>query len=280
MSLLAGQSWDVISPIVPTTLNYSVGWWVGDIGYRRPQLRLTKGFAFNKDTRLQFELAAARTIGDSNIFGPGDTGEDADFPSMQGRLSLAFPGLTKNKTILGLSGHWGQEEYDYNTDCDEDEVDTWSLNFDATVPLLDWLMLKGTIWTGENLDAYLGGIAQGIVVSYLDTDDILRREVNATSFKGTFVDVDPIASSGGWAQLGFGPFNKWKFNLGYSIDDPKDKDVPDGSRIRNQSWFGNAIYSLNEAVELGLELSYWDTDYKAMADGDSVRIQTAVTYKF
>ena len=38
--VLAGQTSDVISPLVPTTVNYAVAWWAGDIGYRRPQIRL------------------------------------------------------------------------------------------------------------------------------------------------------------------------------------------------------------------------------------------------
>ena len=37
--LLAGQTWDVISPLCPGVLFYSVGWDGGNIGYRRPQFR-------------------------------------------------------------------------------------------------------------------------------------------------------------------------------------------------------------------------------------------------
>ena len=37
--LLAGQTWDVISPLCPGVLFYSVGWDAGNIGYRRPQFR-------------------------------------------------------------------------------------------------------------------------------------------------------------------------------------------------------------------------------------------------
>ena len=37
--LLAGQTWDVISPLFPSMLMYSVGWDAGDIGYRRAQVR-------------------------------------------------------------------------------------------------------------------------------------------------------------------------------------------------------------------------------------------------
>ncbi|MCP4378295.1 MAG: hypothetical protein GY794_19235, partial [bacterium] len=41
LSVLAGQTWDVISPLNPGTLNYTVQWWGGNIGVRRPQVRVT-----------------------------------------------------------------------------------------------------------------------------------------------------------------------------------------------------------------------------------------------
>ncbi len=37
--LLVGQTSDVISPLIPGTLNYSVGWAGGNIGFRRTQFR-------------------------------------------------------------------------------------------------------------------------------------------------------------------------------------------------------------------------------------------------
>ena len=258
-SLLAGQTSDVISPLVPSTINYPVAWWAGDIGYRRPQVRLTKGFEVGEESRLQFQVAAARTIGDDGPFGSTwDTGEDAGFPTVQGRAAWSFPLLGGRKTTLGVSGHYGQEEYDLDESDDNEDLDTWSANLDLTLPLCDWLTFKGELWTGENLDAYLGGIAQG---------------VNKTT-------LEEIESTGGWAALSFGPFDQWRFNVGGSIDDPDDNDLNDGDRSQNLSYWGNVLYDLNEAVQLGLELSYWDTEYKNQEDGDSVRIQSSLTYKF
>ncbi|MFH1739992.1 MAG: DcaP family trimeric outer membrane transporter [bacterium] len=278
-SILAGQTSDVISPLVAPTLNYTVGWWVGDIGYRRPQLRFSKGYDVSEDTSLLFQLAAARTIGDSGPFSPGDTGEDAGFPSLQGRTAFSFPFLTDKMTTVGVSGHWGEEEYDFDNSDHNENIDTWSLNLDLSVPLLDWLSFQGTLFTGENLDAYLGGIAQGIVVTSNDAGAI-KRVVNANNFAGTFLDAEGIESSGGWAALSLGPFDDWRFNFGASIDNPEDDDLPAGARARNAAIFGNALYNLNEAVEWGLELSYWDTEYKTLEDGDSMRIQTSLSYKF
>ena len=38
--ILAGQTSDVLSPLVPNTVNYTVLWNCGNIGYRRPQIQL------------------------------------------------------------------------------------------------------------------------------------------------------------------------------------------------------------------------------------------------
>lgn len=257
-SILAGQTSDVISPLCPYTLNYSVAWWVGNIGYRRPQFRLTKGFDVSGGSHLVFQAAAARTIGDDIAFDPGDTGEDTGFPTLQGRTALSFPFLTGEKATVGVSGHWGQEEFDMDGSDNNKKFDSWSANVDVTLPLFQWLTAKGEFWTGENLDDYLGGIGQG---------------VNHTK-------MDEIQSAGGWVALSLGPFGRWHYNLGAGLDDPDNGDLSDGDRTRNCAVWGNVIYDVNEAVQAGIELSRWDTDYKNLEDGDSVRVQTSLIYRF
>ncbi|UCD56941.1 MAG: hypothetical protein JSV16_14145 [Candidatus Hydrogenedentota bacterium] len=185
-SILAGQTSDVISPLCPYTLNYSVAWWVGNIGYRRPQFRLTKGFDLGEANSVLLQGAASRTIGDDIPYDPGDTGEDAGFPTLQGRAALSFPFLTNERATVGISGHWGEEEFDLDNADSNEDLDSWSINLDFTFPIRYWLTLKGELWTGENLDSYLGGIGQGI-------NQVKREE---------------IASVGGWAALSFGPFGR------------------------------------------------------------------------
>jgi len=277
VSILAGQTSDVISPLVPPTLNYTVGWWVGDIGYRRPQLRVTKGISVSDDSSMQLQLAAARSIGDNTPFGMGaDTGEDAGFPSVQGRAAVTFPFLAGKKSSVGISGHWGEEEYDFDNADNNEELATWSANLDVKVPICNWLTFSGEVWTGENVDAYLGGVAQGVVV-----ESNAGMFVNGIGWDGQgFVDAEEVESCGGWIALAFGPFDQWSYGVGASVDDPKNGDLPDGARTGNMSYWGNVKYSLNEAVLIGLELSYWDTEYKRADDGDSVRVQTSFIYQF
>lgn len=258
-SLLAGQTTDLMSPLFPDTLNYSILWWSGNPGYRRPQLRLTKEFDVRDNSNFILQGALARTIGDTGTgFDPGDTGEDSGFPTLQGRAAYSFPLLTEKKTTVGISGHWGEEEYDIDNTGTSIDYDTWSGNIDLTLPVVKKLAFKGELWTGENLDTYFAGIGQGV-------NTTLQREIGAT---------------GGWVALNLGPFNKWRFNFGGGVDNPDDDDLSDGSRSKNVSIFGNVLYDINESVQTGLEISHWKTDYKNMENGDSIRIQSSLIYKF
>ena len=53
--LLAGQTWDVISPLNPGMLMYSVGWEAGNIGYRRAQLRAERYVALSDSQLLTLQ---------------------------------------------------------------------------------------------------------------------------------------------------------------------------------------------------------------------------------
>jgi len=258
LTLLAGQTWDVISPLIPTTLNYTVLWDVGNIGYRRPQVRLTKDHQLNDEVSLKFEGAISRTIGrlDATV---SESGEDAGFPTVQGRVAVTFPWLLAGDTTIGVSGHRGREEYDTSATTNVDH-DTWSINVDLVQPIRSWVTLKAEAFTGENLSSYLGGIGQGVN--------------NATNKE--------ISSKGGWAAASFGPWDDWSFTAGISIDDVDSDDMVGDTRGRtlNRAVFANAIRTLNEHASVGFELSQWRTDYKGSGDADDVRLQAAVKYKF
>jgi len=266
-NIIAGQTSDVISPLNPSTLNYTVLWDGGNIGYRRPQIRLTKGFAISRDVDLTLEGAIARSIGDdetSSVAGQ-KSGEDSGFPTFQGRASLTFPWFGYKPTTIGVSGHWGEEEYD-NTSAttSDEEFDSWSFNIDMTQPINEWLTIKGEYFTGENLDTYFGGIGQGV------------RTDGATPT--TY--LEKISSTGGWFAAGLGPWGKYRFNVGMGIDNVDRNDVNAGQRTLNRAIFGNIIYSINKNTEVGFELSHWRTRYKSDGDADDLRAQTSFIYKF
>ena len=259
-NIIAGQTHDVISPLYPSTVNYSVGWWTGNIGYRRPQIRLTKELGFVTGGYLKLEGALARTIGEDSITGT-DSGEDAGFPTLQGRASITVEMFADREATVGLSGHWGEEEFDIAADGQDKEFNTWSMNLDYTQPICSKVEIKAELFTGENLDAYLGGIGQGVTISGLN-------------------QYEEISSKGGWIAAGLGPWDNKRYNVGIAMDNVERGNVNDGDRTSNHSVFGNVYCALNEQTDIAFELSHWRTEYRGPGDGDSLRAQMALIYKF
>jgi hypothetical protein len=95
-SFLAGQTWDVISPVNPYTINL-VAWWSGNIGYRRPQIRVTKVFSMGEASQCSIALAILRTIGPKSEFATVDSGADSGLPTVQGRLAFKLPSSPRSR---------------------------------------------------------------------------------------------------------------------------------------------------------------------------------------
>ncbi|MHC4120547.1 MAG: DcaP family trimeric outer membrane transporter [Planctomycetota bacterium] len=262
-SVIAGQTSDVISPLYPTTVNYSVGWWTGNIGYRRPQIRLTKDVETDSGRDVKLEGAVTRTIGRDSIAlaGTTDSGEDSGRPTLQGRVSTTVDLFDVAPSAIGVSAHYGTEEYDTAPDGSSEDFRTWSLNVDLVQPVNEWLEIKSEVFTGENLNAYLGGIGQGVTL------------FGPNQF-------DEIGSTGGWMAASLGPWDDRQYNIGIAIDDVDRGDVNNGARTSNRSIFANMFWAISRNVDWALELSHWRTNYAGPGDADSFRIQTAFIYKF
>jgi hypothetical protein len=259
VSLLAGQTSDVISPLFPYMLNYTVAWWSGNIGYRRPQVRLSKDWALADEVTLATAICLSRTSAHSSTFDPAHAGEDSESPIGQGRVGLSFPVFGRHVAI-GVSGHTGHEEIPLGEDAVERKFSTWSANVDVLVPLCSFAAVKGEWWQGENLDHFLGGIGYGV--------------------NETVGDERTVSAEGGWLAMELGPWHRCRFNVGAGVDNPDDADLTEGSRSRNLSYWGNVVYSVIDPVEVGFELSHWETDYIGKADGDATRAQMSFMYYF
>ena len=281
LSILGGQDIDTISPLVAETINYTVLWWVGNIGYRRPQLRVTKGFGLGGDFRLELQAAAARAVGrvalfNNKDFSPGDSGEDSGFPTAQGRIALTFPFVGPTPATVGVSGHYGQEELDYDAENGHVTLDSWSVNFDATMPVTKWLRIKGEGFAGADLDVYLGGIGQGVTI-------IKGTVPNPAPPPDTLEVLDrayEVHSYGGWLIANVGPFGDWNFNAGAAADNPENSDLVAGDRTLNYTYFGNFLVKVYQTTQFGLEVSWWRTDYKQKEAGDSLRVQATMIFNF
>ena len=129
--ILAGQTWDVIAPLNPGMLMYSVGWGGGNIGYRRPQVRLERYIACSDDTMLILQSSINANIANDTLF--PEQGTRPGWPTIEGRaaLKLGPRGPECDPVEIGVSGHIGS--WVYNVAPVGNFVrSTWSANADVS----------------------------------------------------------------------------------------------------------------------------------------------------
>jgi hypothetical protein len=265
MDILAGQTADVISPIVPTTLNYIVLWKSGDIGYRRPQIRVTKAVQVGAGSELELQLAATRSMG--AVLGGG---EKTGTPSFQGRLAYGTD-IMGYPAVIGVSGLMGKEEITYADslgNTTDFELDQSVVAVDVTLPLGQMLSLKGQYFTGKNLAHYLGGVGQGFAL--VPVEDSRDSE------------LEEIEASGWWAQLTLKPTKTWQFNVGAGVDDPEipDDDMAGNKYEKNTTYYGNALWSVAPSATIGAEYAMFETEYVGGEKYENSRVQLSFMYKF
>jgi len=261
-SLRAGQDWDTLITVSPRTVNCTSLKDTGALGNRRPQLRLSRAIKLAKHTLLLAKVAASRTVGEDRDDGGQDDGSDAGFPTVQGNLCLETRLLTEKPTKISISGHFGTETLDACTNdtitaTDVDTYHTYSVIGSLVFPIHSRVSLHGTIWQGENLDAYYGGIGQGI-----------NTKLNTG-----------IAAKGGWAQVLINITRQLNWNIGYGMDAPDEADLNAKNRSRNQVLFTSLFFTI-KPVTFSVEYSNMKTSYKDADSATDNRFQGAVCYMF
>ena len=277
--ILVGQTWDVMSPLWPGVLNYTVGWDGGNIGYRRTQFRIERYHAVSNRFKWDWQFALAQDITGSLPIDAGSSRESAGWPVLEGRVGCTLGDRCGIAPItLGMSGHVGETGFDFTTNsppggpavlrpADDQRFLTWSFNIDARVPITKRFGVAGELFTGANLDSYFGGIGQGVC-------PCLRV---------------PIRSRGGWFNVWYDWSPRWHTHAGAGLDDPLDNDLL-FNRTYNHFIFANLVCDVTKNLQTGVEISSWKTLYHdtrtppfntgPTAPGDSVTIDWMVKYEF
>ena len=288
LRLLFGQDWDIISPLAPQMLNYLPAGFAGNIGYRRAQFRVDKGFQMGPDCRTLWQIAIVDSFGGDYNTTSGVASQAGGWPLIEGRYAVTLGQKCRpaGPVTFGVSAHVGEETYrfspikdTYAATSELEHVQTWSMNFDADIPLTREISILGEGYYGCDLSSFCGGINQGV--------DLYRR--------------DGVRDVGGWAAIHTKMTPKLTNNIGYGIDKPNENDLHGTSvasagksnfRTRNELFFTNFLYQWNKALMTGIELGYWKTDWEGsdvstsdvqftdMEPGKTFRIDCAVQYLF
>ncbi|MBZ0269809.1 hypothetical protein K8I85_16790 [bacterium] len=255
--ILAGQTWDLVSPLFPYVNHDGMMWNSGNTGDRRPQARFTaKSPVGDGSARFAVAVAMPNAINNRDMDGNGvRDGAYAMLPAVQGLAEVKLASVT-----AGVSGHFHRDRVVTSSvgGLGETDFDAKMIAGHLQVSIGGAVTVAGEAFAGENLDDLRGGIGQGI---------------NSGAGKS-------IGTVGGWGELRLKASPHWTVAAGGSMDDPDDADVSSGMRTRNTAFYGAARLAALDGVQVGLEFIHWQTDYVGGPDGDANRVDLWASRSF
>lgn len=260
VTFLAGQTWDLFSPLYPTVDNDTLLWNAGNVGDRRPQVRVSYD---PKVGRGRWSIAAAAGLTgaidaqdlDNNTYRDG---EESGKPDFQARIGYGQPLWVKDQSAsLGASMFYGWE----NTSkaiAGRTLFHAQLVNIDYTLPLAKILSLRGEGWWGHNMSDVRGGAGQGINV------------LNGHEIRGR----------GGWSEFSVRLSRFYSMHPGISADDPLPGDVPLGGRTRNQVYYFGNRFTPSGNLTIGADYLRWWTSFQGYKAGLDNRVNIFFQYAY
>jgi len=257
ISVLAGQNWDIFAPLLPSTSGEFSLWGAGNVGDRRPMVMGDFRRSFGDLTViLQGGAGLGGAIDGENLDGSGTRdGEASGRPCFQGRaaLKLAHPWVEKKSCEVGISGNIAREHLDTIptawTGEDEDDFACEATAVDATIPIFDFLSVRGEVWWGRNANDLRGGIGQGVA----------------------FVDGDAgeVPSRGYWGEVLVKPLDWYTVGVGTSRDNPDNSRVsrtiaisPASGAEDNRTGYLFNRFNVGAGLSFGLDYTHWITKWR------------------
>jgi len=272
LSLLFGQTQDLIAPLTAPSLNQGALQGDGSLGTRRPMIRLAQALG-------PIEIAAAAT-----------DNRDANtpvYPAFQGSLKAKVPaawaGEKQNLEFI-LSGHYASREVALEdtlaikaredakkANTYKDPPTSWSGVASLSLPVVSVANLSGEIFYGQNLGNYnVGSIGQ---------TGALTKSGNG------------VQSLGGWGAANIKLPAGFALAGGYGVEAIDKGREPDNTkadvRIKNSVIFANLKYFVDESVFIGFEYANLATDYleagnteHEVVDGKLNRFELVFNYSF
>lgn len=252
LELLAGQTWDLASPLFPSAQNDTQLLFAGNTGDRRPQLRVSL-FPSDK-VRVAVAAAATGTLDQRDLDGDGQLdGMASATPMIQGLIEFRKRMRGDSAMRVGVWGHVARDELADGTRHASNSVGAHF--FLPAAPMMVWI---AEVYTGRNVADIGGGIGHSV-------NPITGRTIRAW---------------GGWAEAAFVPTKKHMLAFGASGDFARNSDLEMGDRSSNGTAYGVIRYKPKQSLQLGFEYLYWKTLYKGMSSGVANRFNMHLSVFF
>jgi len=236
---LFGQTWELLSPLYPTVLNWGYGSAGGNFGFRRAQVRYDRYFKRNNGRfAVQGCLLTPLTSNFTEADGTVYSGKVGRYPECQLRFERTF-GKTDlwDSAMFAVGGKIAEKEY--VKVGDEFHRTSWAFTADMKVQFNDRFFVLGEFYVGELLAINCAGIMQ-------DLNPQTREDVGST---------------GGWFALGWNLTPEVHYSVGYSIDNPWNSKLSKGMKGKNYFIFTNISRDITKSINVGFEYEYFETEY-------------------
>ena len=252
VEILAGQTWDLISPLRPLVQEDTLLLFAGNTGDRRPQLRLSALPVDN--VRIAVAAAATGTLDQRDLDGDGRMdGIAAGTPMVQGLIELRQPLRRGGSPILlGLWGHVAREQL---ADGTRHPSRSLGLHLQVPAPFMTW---SAEIYGGTNASDIGGAVGRSI-------DPMTGRRTH---------------SVGGWFEVAFAAGRKHVVAFGGSGDLATPDDVMPGDRSGNGTVYSALRYKPKSSLQLGVEYLYWKTIYLGAGSAIANRLDLHLSVLF
>ena len=259
----AGLQPDIFNPLNPTVLPFTVLIAAGNTGLIRSQARIERFIQPSEESQVTLTLGVSEPI-PTLVDDEFRISEDNGWPNVEGRVAIALGPLVgegqeaRRPFEVGISGVVGQIRTTVPAQT-QVVAGVWGLGSDLRWAITDRFGVQGEGYIGQTLGTYGGGILQ---------------DINSVTFRS-------VHSAGGWFEVYcYICPDKLHCHIGYGIDDPLDRDVAPGQRLRNEAYFANLIWDVTGAFRVGGEVTYRKTSYAGLQNNDGAGFQMQVQWKF
>jgi hypothetical protein len=247
-----GQDWTQIASLNPTTVDFAIMGYNGNLWNRVPQVTLRQKLGAGFDGLLTVYRGK---WSDDDVGTKVNT--QIHMPWIGGKVSYSAALFGEQKSYFALGG----------------SVRNGSAGDNDVTPYLAALELKIPVYIVEIMgEAYMG---QGLGFEYFHNGGTsLTGDAGAFNAKG-----HAILTRGGWLQASVKPIKDVTLNAGYGLDNPKNADVGSDFFQQSQYAFINAFIQVFKDIQVGLEVANLKTDWTT-GDERGTRFQTSLIYNW
>ncbi len=244
--VLMGQEWDVFSPLNPNTYHVGASMWrQGNLGFRRPQLRLTIKQSIGDESGFEGVLAALLS---SNSMAFSDAGNTTCVPMGQARVGF-WHNMSAGKFWAYISAVFARHNNAVSGNAD---VTNWGIAGSFFIPAHKFLKASLEFHYGQSLGSL-----------FSNSSDTTRQRLIS-----------------GWGQIQSQWLKWFETNIGYGYEGLKSSQVAAGWVKSNQTLFANLKFKPVNALAIGPEYNFLRTNYQGNGASNANAITLNIMYFF